>query len=489
MNKLKNTMTAALLAASSMLAIATTAQAGEAEDAVINKVINAYGGDKLTNLRSIRIQDTYKNHVPGQGYTSGYVEFTLLKQDAQLDLVNERGSIEGWSANWNFTFNTRTVTTGDDIVTINYNSGDYQPAAFADYYTAYGAAIRITDTLLAHQLSLRAESAEYQGEAIYLARRHEMLSFEMPSSPVVTLYVDSETGLISKMVRRTPAFGDLTYQFRNHTFSGGIAYAADFEFFVGDDVNILTLSRDVSFNAVRPSTFAVDRGVEQEPARVDTSETTVDEIAPGVHHVGTGFGYTTFVDAGDHVIAVGGYPGLNDRYAAYLEAAGHEKPLRYQIATHHHTDHLGGMGEAFALNATIVSPANAVANINAAVGEDVPENRLMILDEKTTLGPVEVYDIATSHAESYAAVYIPAAKAVFQADHYNGLYVDGPSPAGVGTVTFKKAIDDLGLDVETLLSAHGRKAVAWSEVEQAVAVYDPSPCVSGRPICRGVTTE
>ncbi|NNE42345.1 MAG: hypothetical protein HKN14_15665, partial [Marinicaulis sp.] len=187
----------------------------------------------------------------------------------------------------------------------------------------------------------------------------------------------------------------------------------------------------------------------------------------------------------DHIIAVGGYAGLNDRWEAYKEAVGHDKPLRYQIATHHHTDHLGGMGDAEALGVIFVTPSNAVANINTAAGTKISEDRLVLLDEKMTLGPVEIYDIATNHQESYALVYIPSVKAVFQADHYTGLYEDAIAPAALGSVKLKEAIDGLGFDVEMVLSAHGRKPVSWGDFSAAVAAYVPNPCPNNRPICRG----
>ena len=478
------TLWAALIgAAATQISPAT---AGEAEDALIAKVVVAYGGDKLTGLKSIRVDDRYKNAFPGQGYTSGFVEFTSLAQDAQLDLENQRGSVEGWASNWNFSFHNRTVSAGEDIVTVNYLTDTYQPAAFADYYAAYGAVIRVTDTLLAYELSKNAENAEYKGSSDYLGRTHELITFEMPSSPPLTLHVDAATGLISKMTRET-GFGALTYQFRNHTETNGVAYARDFEFFVGPNVNILTLNRDVAVNGVRRNVFSIDRGAVEEPARVDTSEMTVDEIAEGVHHVGTGNAYTIFVDAGDYIVASGGYAGLKDRFDAYREMAGHEKPLRYQIVTHHHTDHLGGMADALELGAIFVTPENAVTNLQTAAGADIPEDRLQTIDEKAAIGPVEVYDISTNHAESYALVYVPTANAVFQVDHYNGLYQDAPNAAGAGGVSLKAEIDRLGLDVATMLSGHGRKAESWTDFEAAVAAYDPAPCPSGRAICKGVT--
>lgn len=478
-----------LLASAACVLPITNASAGEAEDALIAKVVEAYGGDRLTDMRSIRIQNEFKNAFPGQGYTSGYVEFVTQKQDAQLDLVNERGSVEGWTANWNFSFNTRTVSIDDDIVAINYRTNTHQPAAAADYYTAFGAVIRVSDTLLAYELSKRADTAEHLGDVTYIGEPHEKISFEIPSSPPLTLYVNSNTGNISKMTRAT-GFGDLSYQFADHTTTNGVGYAANFDFFVGSNVNIISISRDVAVNTVRSTAFRIDRGVDPEPERIDATQMSVEAVGDGVHLVGQtpagGAGaYTVFVDAGDHVIAVGGYAALQARYDAYKEAADHDKPLRYQIVTHHHTDHLGGMADAAGLGAIFVSPANAVANLNTAAGETIPEDRLQVLDEKMSLGPIEIYDVTTNHMESMALVYIPSVKAVFQADHYTGNYVgDAVSPGGSGTVALKAAIAALDLDVETVLSAHGPKLVSWDEFAAAAENYDPDPCPGGRAICR-----
>ncbi|NNL89785.1 MAG: hypothetical protein HKP25_12000, partial [Marinicaulis sp.] len=59
----------ALASAASTLAITASAYAGEAEDALIEKVVEAYGGDAVREISSIRIQDYYRTAFPGQGYT------------------------------------------------------------------------------------------------------------------------------------------------------------------------------------------------------------------------------------------------------------------------------------------------------------------------------------------------------------------------------------------------------------------------------------
>lgn len=485
---MKSTTIRAALCAATALCAFSTAYAGEAEDALIAKVTAAYGGAKLTNLKSIRIEDEYKSGFPGQGYTPTFVEFIDQKQDAQLDLEGERGSIEGWSDNWNFPFSFRTVSAGDDIVGINYAAGTYQPAAQPDYYTAFGAVIRVSDTLLAYELGKRAETAEIVGENTYTGRPHKVIRFEIPNSPPLTLHVDTESGYISRMTRET-GFGALTYRFHDHASAGGIGYAQNFEFFVGKDPNLITVSRKITPNMVRSSVFAIDRGIAEEPARVDTAEMTVDRVADGLHLVGQGpqggaAAYTAFIDAGDHVIAVGGYAGLQARFDAYKAETGADKPLRYQVATHHHTDHLGGMREAFDLGAIIVTPENAVANIESALGEPLPEDRRMLVEDGMALGPVTIHDVWTNHMESMAVVYVPSAKAVFQADHYTGLYIDEPAPGTRATELFVKALDEAGLEVDTVLSAHGRKAVSWTEIEAAVAALNTDPCPTNRAICR-----
>ena len=43
-----------------------------------------------------------------------------------------------------------------------------------------------------------------------------------------------------------------------------------------------------------------------------------------------------------------------------------DRPLRYQVVTHHHSDHLGGIGEALDLGATLVTVAGNVEPITEA---------------------------------------------------------------------------------------------------------------------------
>jgi len=101
-----------------------------------------------------------------------------------------------------------------------------------------------------------------------------------------------------------------------------------------------------------------------------------------------------------------------------------------------------------------------------------------------TLGPVEIYDISTSHVGSYALVYVPSSKIIIQADHYNNNFINGPASASRNSVSLKTEIDKLGFEVETILSLQGRKIESWGDFSEAVSNYNPAPCPTRRPICR-----
>ncbi|MCP4144860.1 MAG: hypothetical protein GY752_06185 [bacterium] len=463
----------------------TSAMAGEQENAVIGKVVNAYGGKKLLSAESIEYQQQYKTSLLGQGYSPDFVERTRINWDGKFDLVNNRASWEIWTNHFHFAYHMRTATVDDQIVTIDYNSAHYQPESRPSYYAAFGSIIRASDTMIAYKLSELAEKVMYAGNRSYLGRPHDMLSFEFPMSPTFTVYVDSESGLISKM-SRTTGLGVISYRYSNHATVDGVAYARDFEVYIDDHLNLESLDLSFSVNSVRPSAFQIDRGIEEEPARVDKSEMTVDEISEGIHLTGIGEAYTMFVDAGEYVIGVGGYSGLADRFTAYQKATQTEKPLRYQIVTHHHTDHLPGLADAFELGATLISPANAVDVVTTAVGGDIVEDRLVILEGKLTIGPVEIYEINTNHSESFALTFVPRAGIAFATDHYDALYAgDTLTFADLRAVSLRGAIEDIGITVNFLLSSHGRKAAPWSEFVAATDAYNKSElCAFNRPICR-----
>ncbi len=113
----------------------------------------------------------------------------------------------------------------------------------------------------------------------------------------------------------------------------------------------------------------------------------VKPLAPGIHQIvglRPGF-HLIFVEFSDHVVAIDApsgwlemqqLPPLNwsgDRSTAlgdkYLQAirATTDKPVRYVVATHHHSDHIGGIRAFVDAGATVVGTAETLAVIAAAL--------------------------------------------------------------------------------------------------------------------------
>ena len=467
-----------------LLSMPNTAITGEAENQIIDKVVNAYGGAKFERLKSITIHSDLRFGQVGQGYMAGYVALTQRKKDLKIDLVNQRGSMELWGGPLD-PYNMRHFNMKDGIGNIWYDKKQYRLEPEGTYHSQFGGEIRTSDTLLAYELMTRPDAATYKRKETYVGMPHDVVELAIPNWPVMNLYINSDTGHITKMVRETDN-GALNYQFGDFKKTDGISYANDFEFYINDFVSEYAKSRKIEVNNVRAKTFEMDRGLSEEGEAVDQSEMSVDAVGNRVHHVGQTGAYSAFIEADDYLIAIGGSAGLKDRYAAYKAEHGSDaKPLRYMIVTHHHGDHLAGMKEARDLGAIFISPKMAVESVKKHGGDGLTDSGIRVLDKKMTLGPVEIYDIATAHVGSFALVYVPEDKTVFQVDHYGGYYKTGPSMASRSAASLKDEIDRLGLDVDVILSGHHRKAEPYAMFLTSLKTYyRPGPCPTKRAICR-----
>lgn len=467
-----------------LLFMPNTAIAGETEKRIIAKVVNTYGGAKFENLKSITIHSDLRFGSTEQGYTAGYVELLPRRKILKIDLVNQRGSMESWSGSLNHD-NMRSFNMDVGTAIVWYDKKEYRLEPGGTFYGQFGGEIRSSDTLLAYELMTRPDAVTHKSKETYVGMPHDVVELAIPNWPLMDIYINSDTGHIAKMVRETDN-GEIRYQFGDFKKMDGITYANDFHFYINDFFSEYAKSRKVEVNNVRVKTFEMDRGLREEGEAVDQSEMSVDAVGNRVHQVGQTGAYSAFIEADDYLIAVGGSAGFKDRYEAYKAEHGADaKPLRYMIVTHHHGDHLAGMKDASDLGATFISPKMAVESLKKHGGEGLIDANIKVLDKKMTLGSVEIHDIATAHVGSFALVYVPEDKTVFQVDHYGGYYKDGPSFANGSAATLKVEIDRLGLDVDVILSGHHRKAEPYTMFLTSLkSYYRPGPCPTRRAICQ-----
>ena len=456
--------------------------------ALVDTVVAAYGGDALTGLRNYEIVESYVSPNTGQSWHPDLVDIGRVNFRLMHDLEGGNHYAESWFNGRTGQFPNLVIVNGDGAWTINLLSGRYGEAASADPYVNAGGIMRTTDTLLALELHKSRDEAEYLGDAFWMNRDHQMVKIPFPQSPDLTLYVDNETGLITRMTRENPQLGLLDYVFNDHAQVDGIYTARSVNFSVAGDPNLMGTGRELRFNrSLSPATFLIPAGLDREGERIDASEMVVNRLSGNVYHIGQNAGFSIFVDTGSEVIGCGGYPGLTQRLEKFREETGNFRPLRYQVVTHHHQDHLGGIDEALTLGATLVTVDHTVPVIRENSQLSPGDGRFLAVNERMTLGDgkgqVELYDVSTNHSASNLLFYVPSTRTLFIADHFGGPFAEGVPTANSNTVSMAEALKPLDLDFNRVVTAHNARVYSGRDFNASVKAYRDYDCPDDRPLC------
>ena len=450
---------------------------------IIDAAIEAHGGaEALDGLQTLAQKTEFLNIATGQSRKPGppydrsrNSNFNAIDLENEIFVNRNRGEGGG------YIFDQGVIVNGEGSWQLNHRAGTAAPLTEPDYNTRSGPFIRVTPVLLMKQLQARRQTSHWLGEADVDGRRHDIVTLVMETGPGLSLYFDQQSHMLTRMERVLPPFGQVEYAFLDYTTIDGLAFNQAFKLYVNGEVNLVINILETRVNPPLDSYLEVPNGLER-VAAVTPDEFGSHEIDEGVFLIGGNNTYSLFVEMDDHVVAIGGtqavQPGIEE-----LRKHVADKPIRYGVLTHHHSDHVPGAAAYAKEGATIVTFRENEAVVRKAAGDDdaglqFVEDRLSLTDGQRT---VELYNIGpTPHAENILIAYLPAEGILFEADHFPQPAHGVIPPAVPATLAFAEALERLDLRFTKLVGTHSPRTATPADLQTALSRQPATASTAGR---------
>lgn len=450
---------------------------------LVERIIAAYGGDALLALPRLAFEDRTRRLQFGQSVRPDEIDLTPFRASIVIDFENNRKSWRSaaWLGNERYTQNQ--FFDGSRGVRLNHTARTFAEDASLSFARADRSLSYTLDTVLVRLLHDAAGDARYAGEVSLDGVLHHTLVFQAEGHPEMTLFINEESAVISKMTRPHWMEGQVhSYRFSRHERQDGILYAADTYVLSRGQPRTITVSREVTFNPSMDGLFDIPAVYEEEGAGIDFSEMTAQAIGEGVYIVGQNWGFSLFVDEGDHFTAAGGYAGFTDRYKAVTSLVGESKPVKYFIVSHHHLDHMGGMQEISELGATFVVHQNHLASLQARLNQPVAESDVVLINgEPAAVGArVQVIDVPSGHASHNLSTYVHDDGSFFSADMFFSRQQQGGVRA---TAALAETLQRLRIAPRQFVAAHSSRPLLMNDLTTAIGEDRPDRCPESWAIC------
>lgn len=456
------------------------------KEAILANMVEAYGGEKLTDLKALKFHDRFKRFLYGQSHNAREIDLAHYKTNVFIDFENGRKEMQFVGGEGADFYTQHQFFDGEKGYRLNHSSKTLMEN---ENYGLGNVDRRFTlrlDTAIAKLLRDNQAEAIYEGEADLHGNSHHKFVFQPEGYPRLTVYVNAENGLISKATRPHWRPGaEFAYLYSDYRQHDGLTYAAALYEMKAGKPETLSIGRSISTKPDMAGLFVLPDGYGEAPTSLSFREMSVTELAPGVILAGRSWGFSLFVDAGDYLYAVGGYDQLTERLKAVQAHIGAEKPLKYQIVTHHHMDHLGGMKEAYDLGADFITHPDNISMIQEIAGIEIPAERFVPLETSSVFleGRIKIFDFPNGHAAHNLITYVQDADVVFTADLFVSRQASGAPNGYEGLKAFRETLAEQGIDASRFAAAHSGRVLTKGDLKTASETIVPEVCPADWNLC------
>lgn len=357
-----------------------------------------------------------------------------------------------------------------------------------------GALSEVPHLLLLY-VAQRAETLRSLGETEIDGHRLRAISFAAENGTEMTLYFDARTNLLirTEQIGSNPNLGDTTSGsiFSDYQTIGNIKIPRKRNVFLNQYMTGENEYAEVKLDfATDEKLLEIPPGfveAQASPPQLTANAEVMRKMGDGVYlieRIGAAY-RVMFVEFADYVMILEAPTDSNVTKAVIklVKQTVPNKPIKYVSFSHFHFDHTGGLREYIAEGATIVTTPG-----NKTFVEQIAKSKFTLRPDALSLNPrppiietfdkkrvftdgnrtVELRDISpVSHVADMTLFYFPKEKILFQGDMFSPLDAGGIPPIIEVHRELVKKVDELKLDVETLIGVHSG-AIAWKDFLNAV---------------------
>ncbi len=479
---------------------------------VVERSLAAHGGiDDITDSGVVvELEGSFDLSVRMQGRSPGRSEITPIKERIVADLAGDRLRYEiDWFNYFSSNQQLGEIYDSDGRVPFldfRTKSGGYLPReTVVDAKERYQRVL--PNVLLADALQ-RRQTLQNLGPRADTGTAYDRVSYVTEAGDLLTLHIDQESRLLASAstIIDMPLLGDVEVEWRWDRYAKRQDLTAPRRYRVfldgkqmKDATMAVALGADAGgFDA--PPDFSI--GPRPEVLEPRTTfvpyggrEPIIDRVAPEVYlarSLRPGF-QLLFVEFADFVLAVDaptgwyemqqippmnwstgdGTSSLGEKYLRAIKTAVPDKPLKYVVLTHHHSDHIGGLRPFIAEDVEILAGVSAAQMAKQAAASTFTLSPdaltgsqskpiITVVDGEYAVenGDMEVRLIelpdGNPKAQNYLMVYLPKQKILYTTGFiYPVAAADFPPPESIDlSIYFVEWLDQSGLDIEKIYNVH-----------------------------------